>query len=50
MIYFGHNCHFVQNLSLIFDAIMLQNLKFDTKYEPKSEAREKCQIFDEIFA
>ena len=25
--FFGHNCHFVQNLSLIFDAILLQNLK-----------------------
>ena len=49
-----HSCHFLQNLSLIFQAILLQNLKFDTKYEPKSEAVEiffmkNVKIFDEIF-
>ena len=38
--FFGHSCHFLQNWSLIFNVILLQNLKSDTKYEPKSEAVE----------
>ena len=52
--FLGHNCHFVKNSLIILYVILIQNLQFHTKYEPKSAAVEffswKCHIFDEIFA
>ena len=38
--FFGHNSQFVQNSLMIFNAVLIQNTQFDSKYKPKSKAVE----------